>query len=98
MTFTESIRHIFLSPDEPRLRAGWRVTAQMGLMLGLTLVFACPLGVVMVAAPEWLDLALILGTAFPVLISVPLARKFIDHRSVRSLGLQISRQAFSVCA
>jgi membrane protease YdiL (CAAX protease family) len=90
MRFSEVIHNIFLSPDEPRLRAGWRVAAQMGIMLGLTLVFACPLGEVMVVAPEWIDLILILGTAFPVLISVPLARKFIDRRSLVSLGLQFS--------
>ncbi|MBN2045914.1 MAG: CPBP family intramembrane metalloprotease [Anaerolineales bacterium] len=95
MTFTEVIQHIFISPDEPRLRAGWRVAAQMGIMLALTVVFACPLGVVIVAAPEWLNLALILGTAFPVLISVPLARKFIDRRSIVSLGLQMSARTFT---
>ena len=97
MTFTELIRTIFLSPDEPRLRAGWRIAVQMALMLSLTLVFSCGLGVVMVLAPgtNWLVPAMILGTGLPVLISVPLARKLLDRRSVQSLGLQIDRRTWA---
>ncbi len=96
MTFTELIRTIFLSPDEPRLRSGWRIAVQMAVMLTLTLVFSCGLGVVMVFAPEtnWLVPAMILGTGLPVLISVPLARKLVDRRPVQSLGLQIDRRTW----
>lgn len=95
MTFTQLIRTIFLSPDELRLRAGWRLAVQMAIMLTLTLVFSCGLGVLMYAAPgtSWIELAIILGTGVPVLISVLLARKLIDRRSVRSLGLRLDRRA-----
>ena len=93
MTITELLRKIFLSPDEPRLRAGWRIAVQMAVMLTLTVFFSCGLGVVMYLAPgtDWMVPAMILGTGLPVLISVPLARKLIDRRSVQSLGLQLDR-------
>jgi membrane protease YdiL (CAAX protease family) len=90
MNFTETIKYIFLTAEEPRLRAGWRVAVQMGMMLFLTMLFACPLGVVMFTAPEWTDLFLIIGTGVPAVASVLLARKLIDRRPVKSIGLHLA--------
>ena len=33
---------IFISPDEPRLRAGWRVAGQLAMLVCLLILFSCP--------------------------------------------------------
>ena len=92
---------IFFSPDEPRLRAGWRLLLQSiilfflatcfsTLLLGI-LYFIDPSAFVSILnlQPEYLLLA---GSAeaFAVTISVFLARKYLDKRSIESLGLKLS--------
>lgn len=93
MTLGERIRWALFSPDELRLRAGWRLAGQGILMLGLSVFFACPAGVVFLAAPEYTPLALILATAIPTILSVLAARKWLDRRSVVSLGLQFDSRS-----
>lgn len=93
MTIEQRIRHIFLTPEEPRLRAGWRIAVQTALMLFLTVVFSCPMAVVILAAPDSLLLLSSLIGGIAIVISVLVARKWIDHRSIPSLGLQINRSA-----
>ncbi len=93
MTIEQRLRHIFLTPDEPRLRAGWRIAAQFTLMLALTIVVACPMVVIMFAAPDAILLVSTLLGGIAVVISVLVARKWIDRRSIHSLGLQVRRRA-----
>lgn len=83
------LAQIFLSPDEPRLRAGWRLLIQTLLLFVFGLIFggiAALLGL--------LDLDSIGGQILNFLIitsSVYVARRWLDKRSFESLGLQIDK-------
>jgi len=81
------LARIFLSPDEPRLRAGWRLLLQTLLLFVFGLIFggiAAVLGL--------LDLGPIGGQILNFLIitgSVYVARRWLDKRSFESLGLKL---------
>lgn len=83
---------VFLSPDEPRLRAGWRLAIHMLgynlLLICATLPLVAPILISGISPDNLLlnqAIALFAGTA-----SVFLARRFLDKRSLTSLGLKIS--------
>jgi len=93
---------IFFSPDERRLRAGWRLAIHTVLLL--VLVFVCELALLVVAGlvanistwasdDAFLLLLNELGLFLAVTLATWLVRRFIDRRSFASLGLQISRQS-----
>ena len=83
------LAQIFLSPDEPRFRAGWRLLIQTLLMLLFGTIFgaiALLLGI--------LDLDPIGGQILNFLTitsSVYVARRWLDKRSFESLGLKLDR-------
>jgi membrane protease YdiL (CAAX protease family) len=88
------LKHIFISYDEPRLRAGWRLLIQSILLLVLLACFSLPF----VFFPEALSTqeGLLLSQVvelFGVSLSVFLARRLLDKRSFNSLGLKIDRRA-----
>lgn len=92
------LARIFLTPDEPRLRSGWRLALQT---LGLILLLFCigvPLGILIALLPIepddtlWLVLSGVIEI-FAVTVSVFLARKFLDRRSITSLGLKLDTWA-----
>ena len=85
------LTRIFISPDEPRLRAGWRLLLQTLLMF----VFGSIFGIIAVLLGR-LDEALnsIWGQIINFLVvtsSVYVARRWLDRRSFESLGLEINR-------
>lgn len=85
---------LFLSPNERRLRAGWRLLAQSALML---LLVAC-LGIPTVFLQGQFSVAeeLLLIQALSLVgitLSVFLARRFLDRRSMASLGLRLDKPA-----
>lgn len=83
------LAQIFLSPDEPRLRAGWRLLLHTLLML----VFGTILGAIALALGI-LDLDSIWGQVLNFLIitgSVYVARRWLDKRSFESLGLKLDK-------
>lgn len=83
------LAEIFLSPDEPRLRAGWRLLIQTLLML----VFGAVLGAIAFMLGI-LDLNSIWGQLLNFMIitgSVYVARRWLDKRSFESLGLKLDR-------
>ncbi len=86
---------IFISPNEPRLRAGWRLLAQTALMLP----FTCLSLVILLIRESFsfaVELLLLQGVGlFSITLSVFLARRFIDRRSFTSLGLRLDRQALA---
>ncbi len=86
---------IFLSPDEPRLRAGWRLLAQTVLFFIFILVFTVPLG--FLALFVRIDQGLLVVLQFVELLattgSIFLARVFLDRRSIPSLGLRLDWRA-----
>lgn len=84
---------LFISPNEPRLRAGWRILAHLMLLTALV-----TLGSIL-AAPVLLSnsqTAWVLGQGI-VLVAITMAtfiaRRWIDRRSFASLGLRWDRQA-----
>ena len=91
------IRSIFISPDEPRLRAGWRLLIQTILFFLLVFCFGFPIGLLTFLPNISVSLELLLFldqviTFVAVTLSVLLARRFLDKRSFSSLGLKISLQ------
>ena len=81
------LARIFLSPDEPRLRAGWRLLLQtvllfvFGIIISIASGFLGALGRSLIGA-QILNFIVITG-------SVYVARRWLDKRSFESLGLKI---------
>ena len=88
-------QRIFLSPDERRLRSGWRIFGQTILLLFFSSVFATIYFGLTIFSPlqeplDWLNIGLLNGqvvTLLAVTLSVFLARRFFDRRTFTSLGL-----------
>ena len=103
----------FISPDERRLRSGWRLPLQFVLMIVLGLLFV---PIIMIAAGLLPGLNLIdVGSALAqesgagmlagqainllgITVSVYLARRFLDRRSFRSLGRSARAQDAACCS
>jgi hypothetical protein len=93
------MKHLFLSPTEPRLRAGWRLLIQTILFLALTICF----GILILVPYSLLGNGELSGfpymlageviEVFPITLSVFLARRFLDKRSFASLGFKLNWQA-----
>ncbi|HLF36635.1 MAG TPA: type II CAAX endopeptidase family protein [Anaerolineales bacterium] len=88
---------LFISPDERRLRAGWRLLGHSALLLILGVVFsvvlAIPLAVFQFVSRQNLTNAIL---ALSTVVSLPaitlatwIARRGLDRRSFRSLGLEL---------
>lgn len=85
---------IFISPNESRLRAGWRILLQT-IMLG---IFLCVISFpVLWFAPgksqTWLMLFSTLVEGFAITVSIIYARRFLDKRTFISLGLKPNKSA-----
>jgi uncharacterized protein len=90
-----TLRKIFISPDEPRLRAGWRILAHSVVYNLLLICVAIPIFIPALwlgISPEnlWLSVILQLVAVTP---TVFLARRFLDHRTITSLGLKFNTWA-----
>jgi uncharacterized protein len=101
------LAQIFISPDEPRLRAGWRLLIHtillMVLMVGIVVIVVV-IGQLLTGGdtstlqaydPEGMGIRLA-GIVFEIIIFTAvtwIARRFIDRRSFASLGLHLNRQA-----
>ena len=95
--------NIFVSPDKSRLRAGWRFLLQGAFLLFIGVCLSILLLTVLIVldpsllttisnlTPEYMLLGVIAET-FAVTLSIFLARRFLDKRSIESLGLKISIQ------
>ncbi len=88
---------LFISPDEKRLRAGWRLLGHSALLLLFGVVFsvvlAIPLAVFKFVSGQNLTNAIL---ALSTIVSLPaitlatwIARRGLDRRSFRSLGLEL---------
>jgi membrane protease YdiL (CAAX protease family) len=92
------LRQIFLTPTEPRLRAGWRLAGQYAfqwigyVLVGLAIV---PISTLFpnLFSPENIFLAGQLATFVITLAAVFLARRLLDRRSIASLGLKWNSRA-----
>jgi membrane protease YdiL (CAAX protease family) len=90
------LKIVFLSPDEPRLRAGWRLAIQTILLF--VFAFCAGIPISLLALIPGVDLSggmfLALNQAVEVVAitaSVFLARRFLDKRSISSLGLKFDK-------
>jgi membrane protease YdiL (CAAX protease family) len=99
------ITRIFISPNELRLRAGWRLVIQTILMtvaggcLGIPLVFYFIMNGMMASDfnLDYLSKEILLPLQAVELVavtaSVYLARRFLDKKAFASLGLKINKSA-----
>lgn len=91
------LTHIFISPSEPRLRAGWRLMLQSLMLLALLLLFSLPFEILFYFRP--LDNPYLqqlfsgLSALVAITLSIYLARRWLDRRTFPSLGLRLDRQA-----
>lgn len=91
------LARIFISLDERRLRAGWRLAGQLALLFVFFACIGIPLGIIFALTPtsseEMLSLFGEAVSLFAITLSVYLARRFLDRRSFVSLGLKWDSQA-----
>jgi uncharacterized protein len=87
------LSRIFISPDEPRLRAGWRLLLQTVLLIVISIIatliasfFSPNIGGSLIAG-QLIELIAVTG-------SVYIARRWLDKRSFVSLGLELNRWTF----
>jgi membrane protease YdiL (CAAX protease family) len=97
-----TVKRIFYSQDEPRLRSGWRILAHFLLLALSLLVFSLPGALLMMVWPmtalpstEGQILLAELLTVIAFTFATWVARRRIDHRSFRSLGLRIDSHVVS---
>jgi membrane protease YdiL (CAAX protease family) len=90
------LKAVFISPGEPRLRAGWRLLLQTILLMVIAFSVGLPISLLSyipgLEIPE--ELNLVINQVIQIIaitLSVYLARRFLDRRSFVSLGLKIDR-------
>jgi membrane protease YdiL (CAAX protease family) len=101
------LQSIFISEDEPRLRAGWRLILHALLVLVTSIVIGVLWSSLVIAidvALPSLNLAQRLGVnelavmaleVLTITIATWIARRYLDHRTFRSLGFSIDRSTWS---
>ena len=86
------LRKIFISPAEPRLRAGWRLVLQTIWMVILVICVMLPIGFLNEGNFDGGDMIWMqILQLFAFTLSIFLARRFLDRRSFVSLGLKLDR-------
>lgn len=80
------LARIFLSPDEKRLRAGWRILLHTVLLLAITIILMIPL-LFWYRLPRSDLLIALVG----ITLATWIARRFVDRRSFTSLGFRFDR-------
>ena len=94
------VRWLFVNGSQGRLRAGWRVLVQTVLLVVVfvvaALVVGVGVGVALGANPFGLSpvtglVVASVTTLVAVVVSVPVAARFIDRRSMGNIGLSLDR-------
>lgn len=88
------LNRVFISPDEPRLRAGWRLLLHALLLIVITGVLLFAYIIVLAFSGQIFSSELTLLTGFQLVAITAttwIARRWFDRRSFRSLGCQIDR-------
>jgi len=88
------LNKIFFSPNERRLRAGWRLGLQTILLLFFLVFFSLWLGIFQLISEQSFMLLNTILVFLSFTISVLLARVWFDKRSISSLGLRLDRRTF----
>ncbi len=84
------LARIFLSADERRLRAGWRLLLHAALLLAIMLIL-------LIALRFWVRLPSsdLLVSLIAITLATWIARRFLDRRSFPSLGFRFNRHTLS---
>lgn len=90
------IRRLFFSPEEPRLRAGWRLLLQSALFIFFLIVFQYPTLLILnrahrIASPNALIASTVIS-CLAITASVFVSRRWLDKRPLLSLGLKLNSQ------
>ena len=88
------LKVIFISPNEPRLRAGWRLLLQTSLMIVIGLVLGFVIGALGIGQIPG-NLGFLFAQILELLIftsSIYIARRWLDKKTFESLGLKLNRQ------
>ena len=90
---TPRLKAIFISPSEPRLRAGWRLLIQSLLFIVFLILFGAPIGMLAYtiqgdASGTMFFVASLVAELIAVTLSVYITRKYLDKRSFASLGFK----------
>lgn len=89
------IAKIFISSDEPRLRAGWRLLLQTLFMIIIAVILQSVLSLFFTPGKN-VNLDLLISQVVELATitgSIYIARRFLDNRSFVSLGLHVNKQA-----
>ncbi len=86
-------KSIFISPDEPRLRAGWRLLLHLLIIVPIGMVTGATFKVLL---PFWRGGILQdqLISLIAITLSVFIARRWLDKRSFTSLGLKVNKKTW----
>jgi membrane protease YdiL (CAAX protease family) len=87
------LKRVFISSQEKRLRAGWRLLIQTALLIFFSIFFGLPVALLGWVLPGF-ELSLTISQIVEVIaitLSVFLARRWLDRRSIVSLGLHFGR-------
>jgi membrane protease YdiL (CAAX protease family) len=90
------LKRLFYSPDEDRLRTGWRLLLLFFLVLLFSVVFSLPFTSVLLQSNSRSSIFFLVNGAVGALTftsSVYIARHWLDHRSFLDLGLRWHAQA-----
>jgi hypothetical protein len=92
------LHRLFLTPGEPRLRAGWRLALHLALLVVCLVVFQYPALLILsrlrrIVSPVPLVASTVIS-GLAITASVFIARRAFDRRSFGSLGLGGRRRAF----
>ena len=85
------LRTIFISPDEPRLRAGWRLLLHLFIIAFVGIAFNYLFKLIPISFGGGM-LESKLSELFVLTLAIYLARRFLDRRSFVSLGLKLDKK------
>ncbi|MBX7533431.1 CPBP family intramembrane metalloprotease [Qipengyuania sp. 1XM1-15A] len=90
------MRNWFVNPEEDRLRAGWRLLVMAAVLVALNLALQTGFKALNGGIPDasrYVNTAmLIIMMAIAMTLSVIFARRYLDRRSLASLGLFVSKR------
>ncbi|MCD6401040.1 MAG: CPBP family intramembrane metalloprotease [Anaerolineales bacterium] len=89
------LSRVFLSPEEKRLRAGWRILLQTLILVVLFFLFGLVLSFFINYLSNQILFISQLSSLLAVTLSILIGRRLFDKRSFKSLGLDISAHALS---
>ena len=90
------MRRLFYSPDEGRLRSGWRLLVLFFLTLLFSVVFSIPFTSILLQSPSRNTIFFLVNGVVGALTytsSVYIARHWLDHRAFQDLGLRWHAEA-----